>query len=92
MKRKNSVVKPADYIFRFFEEIARQLEGDEGRYSDEWRKIPPEKLESEIFSHFERYWVEFSRDGIPLPWAQIAGLALVGWIRRNYPKSYVDPD
>jgi hypothetical protein len=81
--------KPADYIFRFAELIARSLDDAETSFqSDEWRKIPPEELESEIYSQFERFWVDFSRDGLPMPWHKIAGLALIGWVRTNYPKTF----
>ncbi len=92
LKRRLPKPQPADFIFRFAEALYNQLEADSERHGDKWLELPVEGQESRIYERFEQYWVDFSRDGIPLPWLKIAGLALIGWIRTNYPNFYVDPD
>jgi hypothetical protein len=91
MNRKTNI-RPNDFIFRFADALHRQLEADYERYGDEWRKLPREGQEDRIYQRLEQYWVEFSRDEIPIPWLKIAGLALIAWIRDTYPKSYAYPD
>ncbi len=81
-----------NYLFRFAECLGNQIEENGELNSMGWREIEPDELENEIFTRLERFWVEFSRDGIPMPWLKIASLALIGWVRANYPKTYVDPD
>lgn len=90
------------YIFRFAEALFKQLESDQRRWGDEWRQRPKEGQEDRIYCRFEQYWVEYSRDQMPIPWLKIAGLAMIAWVRDNYPetagtsflkdKRYVDPD
>ncbi len=91
MKRK-ARIQLTDYIFRFFEALARELDGLSEGPSDDWRSIPPDELEGALYSRLESFYVEFSRDGLPLPWLKIARIALVGWVRANYPKTYQEPE
>jgi len=84
------------FIFKFAEALYKQLETDQRRWGDEWRQRPKEGQEDRIYSRLEQYWVEFSREGMPIPWLKIAGLAMIAWVRDNYPetvdKKYVGLD
>ncbi len=90
--RKPTILTPNTYLFRFAEALGKQLEMDQERYGDTWRSVPPGELADEIYNHLERYWVEYSRDKMPIPWLKVAGLALIGWVRSTHPSTYVDPD
>ncbi len=79
-----------DYVFRFAAALSHQLLEDEKRYKDEWRKLPKDGQEDRVYQRFEQYWVEFSRDGLPIPWLKIAGLAMIAWVRDNHPEALVE--
>lgn len=84
------------FFFRFAEALFRLIDSEEKRWGEVWRKEPKEGQEDRIYSRFEQYWVEFSREGMPIPWLRVAALAFVAWVRDNYPEAargtYVDPD
>ncbi len=95
MKRRTNPIL-TEYVFIFAYSLLKQLECEPEVHGDEWRKLPRDGQEDRIYCRFEQYWVEFSRDRMPVPWLKIAALALVAWVRDNYPesliKTYVDPD
>jgi hypothetical protein len=85
-----------EYVFIFAYSLLRQLEGDYETYGDEWRRRTREGQEERIYERLESYWIAYNRSGQPIPWLKVAGLALIAWLRENYPMTliaaYVDPD
>ena len=96
MSPRRHEVTLLSYVFQFTAALTTQLLEDEKRHKDAWRKLPKEGQEDRSYQRFEQYWVEFSRDGLPIPWLKVAGLAMIAWVRDNFPesliKTYVDHD
>lgn len=79
-------VRVQDYISDFAEELLSQLDSDEERWGDTWRRLPREGQEERILDNIDRYRWQFENAGHPVPWLKVAGLALIGWIRENHPE------
>ncbi len=79
------------YFWTFARELYEQLESDQERWGDEWKKRPLEADKEwrhqnvRIYDRFDNYLVNWLDNEIPIPWLKIAGLAMIGWVREHYP-------
>lgn len=67
----------------FYRSLAAQLEEDEKRWGDEWKRRPREGQEDRIFARFDEYLRDHQRNPstVRVPWLKVAGLALIAWWR-----------
>jgi hypothetical protein len=75
---------------RFAGALIGQLQDDEERWGDTWKKRPREGQEGRIFARFEDYKDQFENGGTPVPWLKIAGLALIA-LYREWDENWVEP-
>jgi hypothetical protein len=88
------------YFWPFARELYAQLESDQERWGDEWKRRPVEAapLDEEgvgkahwahqndrIYNRIHDYYEEWYDHKTPIPWLKVAGLALIGWVREHYP-------
>jgi hypothetical protein len=88
--KKQPAANLTEYVFIFAYSLLRQLECDKETSGDGWRKGLRDGQEDRAYNQIEAYWVEFSRGGVPIPWLKIAALAMVAWVRENYPENLTD--
>ena len=80
------------YFWEFSRALYEQLESDQERWGDEWKKRPREmkdgwnSQEVRIFQRIEEYYKAWFEGTEAMPWLKIAGLALIGWVREHYPE------
>ena len=92
------------YFWPFVRELYAQLESDQERWGDEWKRRPiePSPLDEEgngkahwvhqndrIFNRILDYYEAWDTKKEDMPWLKIAGLSMIGWVREHYP-SYSD--
>ena len=80
MEYKN---KLQDYLPEFFEALKEQIESDDARWGDTWKKRSIEGQELRTKARFEDYFAQFENTGTPIPWLKIVGNALICWVREN---------
>jgi hypothetical protein len=73
--------KVADYLTDFIMALKTQLDDDEKRWGDTWKKRPIEGQEGRTRATFNNYFDMFENGGTPVPWLKVAGNALICWIR-----------
>ena len=81
-------MKVWDYLPEFVEALQEQLESDEKRWGDTWRKTDIGTHEERITFNIWNYFDQYRYGGTPIPWLKIAGLALIAWIRDNHPEIF----
>lgn len=79
-----------DYWSVFADNLHNQLQEDEKRWGDEWRNRSRTGQESRIFARLFEYYFDHQQNNKPIPWLKVAGLAMIAWIRENYPDYYKD--
>lgn len=72
-----------DVLPKFIAVLTAQVEADQKRWGDTWRKRPREGQEDRIFHRFMDYYDQWKNAGTPIPWLKVAGEALIGWAREN---------
>jgi hypothetical protein len=72
-----------DYMRAFVAALQEQLESDEKRWGDTWRRRVRFGHEQRIFDDFANYWDQYKNAGKSIPWLKIAGLAFIAWIRET---------
>ena len=78
--------QPLMFLGQFVALLVEQLESDQRRHGNKWRDLPLKGGEDRIFDRLGDYYSDYLRNGTSPPWLKIAGLALIGWIRENYPE------
>jgi len=76
-------MKVWDFLPKFMEELKSQLEEDDKRWGDTWRKRVRQGHEERIMSDFMNYYDQWKNGGNSIPWLKVAGLALIAWIRET---------
>lgn len=78
-------MKLAEYLPEFFEAVRKQIEADEKRWGDTWKKRPALGQEQRAFDRFGDYKDQFDNAGTPIPWMKVVGEALIAWVREEHP-------
>lgn len=79
--------KLIDYLPEFFEAVKAQLEKDELRWGDTWRKRPFEGHEQRTKACFDNYFDQFNATGVPVPWEKVVGNAFISWVQEKEHKA-----
>jgi hypothetical protein len=72
-----------DYLPQFVKALTEQLQSDEKRWGDTWKKRPVLGQQKRFFDKIKDYQDQFENGGTPVPWLKIAGECLIGWVRQN---------
>lgn len=75
--------KTWDYIEEFTEALKCQLQLDDTKWGDTWKKRIIGGQETRIFNDIQNYRDQFENANKPVPWLKVAGLALIAWIREK---------
>jgi hypothetical protein len=75
--------KLVDYVPEFTEALTRQLEEDEKRWGDTWKKRSIDGQEMRTKARFDDYFEQFQNAGTPIPWMKVVGEALICWVRER---------
>ena len=84
--RVNFKKKLVEFVGEFAEELTAQLEKDQLRWGDTWKRRPRENQEARAMARFQDYFDQWKNAGTPMPWLKIAGEALIAWVRENHPE------
>ena len=82
-------MKLPEYLPEFIEAFQTQIEADDARWGDTWKKRSAEGQEDRMYQRFRDYKDQFDNAGTPIPWLKIVGEAFIGWVREKYP-DYAD--
>jgi len=75
--------KLVDYVPEFTEALIKQLEEDEKRWGDTWKKRSIDGQEMRTKARFDDYFEQFQNAGTPIPWMKVVGEALICWVRER---------
>lgn len=75
-----------DFLDEFFNVLREQLERDDGRWGDTWLERPTKGQEDRTWFGMMNRYHKFKHGGQPINWLQVAGDALICWIRENHPE------
>ena len=67
----------------FTKALTAQLQEDQKRWGDTWRRYIRQGQEARIFAELNTYWDQYNNADIPIPWLKVAGLAMIAWIRET---------
>lgn len=88
-----TTIKTWYFLPEFMRKLEKQLVEDDLRWKSTWLQRPRKGQEERIAGRIQEYYRDFKVYGKPMPWLKIAGLALIGWIRDNYPELWQEvPD
>ena len=73
------------FIEKVVPAMLTQIESDDKRWGNEWQKRPREGQEERIFARFDEYYGNW-KQGEPIPWLKIIGLANIALARENHPE------
>jgi len=73
-----------EYLIEFFEALEEQIEKDNDRWGDTWKRRSIDGQEGRAFSRYKDYWDMFEGGGTPIPWLKVAGEAYICWLREKY--------
>lgn len=82
------------YIWAFFGAFYAQIENDEERWKDEWKKRPIEETQAyhhqniRIMIRIGEYYTDWKENGTPIPWLKVCGNAFIAWVREQWPEEY----
>jgi hypothetical protein len=78
--------KLQDYLVdEFTQKLLYQLDEDEKRWGDEWRRRDID-IDVRVHNRIEEYFENCAISGDPIPWLKIAGLALIAQARLDHPE------
>ena len=92
---EESTMRLMEYLAPFVIALTDQLEQDQERWGNEWKKRPIEPTDGylhqniRISARIGDYYREWKDDDTPIPWLKVAGLAFIGWVRETYPDTYM---
>ena len=84
-------MKLIDYYPFFIRALEIQLNKDNRRWGNEWKKRPIEANDEwkhqniRVFDRFDDYLMDWLDKGIPIPWLKICGNAFIAYTRENNP-------
>lgn len=78
-----------DYLPETFDRVKEQLQDDEKRWGDTWRKRLRTGQEYRIEEHINSYFDQYRNAGVPVPWLKIIGLAHIALVRESHPEEMV---
>lgn len=81
--KENETMKVWDFMPAFVKALTEQLEADDARWGDTWRRRGRQGHEERIESDINNYFDQYRNAGTPVPWLKIAGLAMIAWIRET---------
>lgn len=73
--------KTWEYLPEFTESLKEQLQRDDERWGDTWKKRPIEGQEGRTRATFNDYFDKFENSGHKINWLAVAGNALICWLR-----------
>jgi hypothetical protein len=68
------------------EKMLKQLESDQKRWGDTWKKRSVEGQEERVFARFRDYYDQFANAGVPIPWEKIIGEVHICMTRVAHPE------
>lgn len=74
------------FIDEFIQELRTQLEKDDRRWGNTWRKRGLKGQEKRTMERYRDYYDMFKNNKIPLPWLKIIGGAYICWLRERHPE------
>ena len=77
-----------DFLGNFLVALEAQLRKDVLRCEDLWKEVTWEGQTGRIYERFDAYRETFVKDGTPIPWLKITGLAMIAWIRETNPEMF----
>lgn len=76
----------SDYLDEFLLDLRQQLAADGERWGDTWLERPREGQEDRTWFGMMNRYHKFKNAGTPINWLQVAGDALICWIRERHPE------
>ena len=76
------------YLPEFLSDLQIQIEKDQIRWGDTWKKRPRKGQVDRVMARFADYQDQFNNGDKPFPWLKVAGEALIGYVRDKYPDTY----
>jgi hypothetical protein len=68
------------------DKMLKQLESDQKRWGDTWKKRPIEGQEERVFARFTDYLDQYLNAGTPIPWEKVIGEAHICMTRVAHPE------
>jgi len=81
--------KLADFIDQFTLALKLQINKDDARWGNTWRHRSIDGQVDRMMARFKDYQDQYNNGGVPMAWLRVAGEALIGWVRENYPDYYM---
>ena len=75
--------KLTDYLPEFVKEFKSQLDSDQTRWGDTWKKRSIEGQEMRIKNDFMDYFDKFENANEPIQWLKVIGNAYIAWVREQ---------
>ena len=75
-----------DYVDEFADALKKQLRSDAERHGEKWLEMPRYGQTSRIMDRYSDYEAAHYDRGQPMPWLKVAGLAMIAWVREQYPE------
>jgi hypothetical protein len=88
-------MKLLDYYLYFIRDLREQLEADEKRWGDEWKRHPIEgsvnwpHQNDRVMKRIEQYYKDWKYNDVPIPWLKVCGNAFIAWVRERDPDGYM---
>ena len=86
LEPRESNPRVVDFVDQFADALKAQLLEDEKRWGDTWIHRPREGQEARTMKDYQDWFDQFKHGGNPMPWLQVAGDALICWVREQYPE------
>lgn len=75
-----------DFFSETVKAMEEQIEKDNARWGDTWKKRPREGQEERVYARFRDYYDQFINAGTPIPWLKVIGEAHIAIVRENHPE------
>ena len=75
-----------DFLGETVEKVKDQLEQDQLRWGNTWKKRSREGQEDRAFARFFDYYDQYKNAGTPIPWTKIIGEAHIAMVREDHPE------
>lgn len=80
--------RTVDFLEEFTTALRKELERAEEKWGDTWLHRPKANQERRFMQWFMDEYDKNRYGGQPMRWEAIAGEALIGWVRDNYPEMF----
>lgn len=85
-RNKMSEKSLLDFLDETIGKVKAQLEQDNLRWGNTWKKRPREGQEDRVFARFKDYYDQFKNAGTPIPWTKVIGEAHIAMVREDHPE------